>query len=149
MSKDYGQDCPLARTAEIVAERWTPLILRQLFAGRCRFSQFTEDLTGISPRLLTARLRSLEAHGIITRCVYAGPPSRVEYCLTELGQALRILMLAMNEWGVQYCTEARPVRLVHTACGAPAHIEVHCTSCHDVLPIGEVTLESRNLEDKA
>jgi DNA-binding HxlR family transcriptional regulator len=146
MPKEYGQDCPLAKTAEIVAERWTPLILRQLFAGRCHFSQFTEDLPGISPRLLAERLKTLEAHGVVERVALGGYPPRVEYRLTESGRALRLLALAMSEWGARHCAEARPMRLIHAGCGGAARLEVRCTRCDAPLEAAEVGLERRERE---
>jgi DNA-binding HxlR family transcriptional regulator len=146
MAKDYGEDCSLARTAEIVAERWTPLILRQLFAGRCRFSQFAEDLPGISPRLLAERLRKLEAHGVVVRVAQCGCPQRVEYHLTESGRALQMLALAMSEWGAQHCPAARPVRLVHAGCGGLVQLEVRCVACDTALAPGDVVVEAREGE---
>ncbi len=143
MSKDYGQDCPLAKTAEIIAERWTPLILRQLFAGRSRFSHFETDLPGISPRLLADRLKTLEAHGVVERTVSRGCPPRVDYQLTEAGRALRVLALAMSDWGVRYCPDARPVQLTHGACGGLARLEMRCADCGSSLAAEDVLMRPR------
>jgi DNA-binding HxlR family transcriptional regulator len=148
MPKDYGQDCPLAKTAEIVAERWTPLILRQLFAGRTRFNQFMEDLPGISPRLLAERLKTLESHDVIERTVHCGYPPRVDYRLTESGQSLQLLMLAMSDWGTRYCMETRHVHLTHAGCGGPAHLGMHCTRCGLPLSIDEVTTRAHEVENQ-
>ena len=143
VSKDYGQTCPLAKTAEIVAERWTPLILRQFFAGRTRFNQFIEDLPGISPRLLAERLKRLEAEGIIERHVLSDYPPRVEYALTEAGRALRLLILAMSEWGLRYCPDAAHVTLVHRPCGGGVRLEAVCADCGDTVAPDEVALQDR------
>ena len=142
MGREYGEDCPLARTAEIVAERWTPLILRQLFAGRCRFTQFADDLPGISPRLLAARLRRLEECGVVVRVAHESHPARSEYHLTQSGRALQMLALAMSEWGARHCTAAEPMHLTHAGCGGSARLEVRCAACDRALDPGDVTLHT-------
>lgn len=129
MAREYGQDCPIARTAEVLAERWTPLIVRQLLRGRTRFHHFIDDLPGIPPRLLAERLKRLEAENIVDRRVLAGYPPRVDYCLTAKGEALRVLMLAMAEWGSDHCSADQRIHLVHQGCGGVVQVTAVCDCC--------------------
>lgn len=92
----YRQFCPVARACEIVTERWTPLLLRELLCGSTRFNQLKRGLPQISPSLLSRRLRELEAHGIVRR-VTAG--SAVEYALTPAGEDLRPIVESLGTWG--------------------------------------------------
>lgn len=92
----YRQFCPVARACEIVTERWTPLLLRELLCGSTRFNQLKRGLPQISPSLLSRRLRELEAHGIVRR-VTAG--SGVEYVLTPAGEDLRPIVESLGTWG--------------------------------------------------
>ena len=97
-----GQDCSLARALEIVGERWTLLVLRDLAAGPCRFTQLERSLCGISPRTLSQRLRVLEEEGVIARVVYPEAPPRVEYRLTSKGRELAPIVQAMRLYGEQW-----------------------------------------------
>ncbi|MBK19021.1 MAG: transcriptional regulator [Rhodospirillaceae bacterium] len=97
--------CPVARSANVIGDRWTLLILRDLFQnGRCRFQSLLESLDGIAPNTLSARLKSLEANGIIERDFYEMHPPRAEYLLTEKGRALGPIIRALYKWGDQYGT---------------------------------------------
>src|SRR5262252_8647695 len=87
--------CPVARTAEIISGKWTLLIIRDLATGTKRFSQLERSLHGISPKTLSERLYSLEHDGIIKRQPFAEIPPKVEYTLTEKGQALVVLVEEM------------------------------------------------------
>ncbi len=103
MPSNYDQNCPVARTLDIIGERWTILILRDLFKeGPRRFQDFEQSLAGISPNTLSARLKSLEEHGIITRRFYEDHPPRAEYLLTEKGRMLGPVLKALLEWGQKY-----------------------------------------------
>jgi DNA-binding HxlR family transcriptional regulator len=99
----YRQDCPVARTLDIVGERWTLLILRDLFRqGARKFQDFEASLTGIGPNTLSARLKRLEEAGIVERRFYAQRPPRAEYVLTEKGRALGPVLRALKTWGERY-----------------------------------------------
>ena len=100
--KVYGQMCPLARTAEIIGERWTLLILRALLYGSQSFNSLRKSMSGISPTILSGRLRSLEIVGIIGRDENAGG---VSYRLQPAGEALRPILMSLGDWGSRY-TEA-------------------------------------------
>jgi DNA-binding HxlR family transcriptional regulator len=95
-----GQDCPIARTLEIVGERWTLLIVRDVLDGLSRFDQFQASL-GIARNVLTDRLNRLVAEGILERVPYSKRPPRYEYRLTERGRELEPALAALRRWGDQ------------------------------------------------
>jgi DNA-binding HxlR family transcriptional regulator len=92
--------CPIARTLDVIGERWTMLILRELFRGGPRkFQDFERSLPGIGPSTLSARLKRLEDSGIVERRFYEQHPPRAEYVLTDEGRELRPVLRALAEWG--------------------------------------------------
>ncbi len=91
--------CPVCATAELVCGKWTLLVIRDLADGRSRFCELERSLAGISPRTLSLRLRALEENGIVERHTYPEVPPRVEYALTEKGQALLPLIDDMRSYG--------------------------------------------------
>lgn len=94
-------ECAVERTLEVIGAKWTTLILRELLVGTRRFGELKSALSGISPKTLADRLRTLESQGIVTRKVYPEVPPRVEYTLTERGQSLGVIIEAMARWGAQ------------------------------------------------
>ena len=97
--------CPIARSLEIIGERWTILILRELVRfGPCKFQEIERSLPGISPNTLSARLKRLEEAGIVERRFYEQHPPRAEYVLTEKGRELRPVLKALFEWGQRHTT---------------------------------------------
>jgi DNA-binding HxlR family transcriptional regulator len=92
-------DCPVARAARILDGRWTTRIVRDLLPGKRRYVELLRSLAGISPKVLAARLRFLEAEGILTKTIYAEVPPRTEYQLTPLGFRLRSVIEAMASFG--------------------------------------------------
>src|SRR6266576_3052496 len=94
--------CPVCRTADIVCGKWTLLLIRDLAEGKSRFCELERSLDGISPRTLSLRLRALEAEGIVERRTYPEVPPRVEYRLTEKGEALVPLIEQMRSYGRQW-----------------------------------------------
>ena len=105
--QDDSLVCPVARTARIVSGKWTLLIIRDLTYGTKRFSELERSLTGISPKTLSERLSALESEGIVQRKTYAEVPPKVEYSLTEKGQALLVLIEDMRSYGRRWlcCNE--------------------------------------------
>jgi DNA-binding HxlR family transcriptional regulator len=107
-----NSDCPVCRTADIVCGKWTMLVIRDLAEGRRRFCELERSLEGISPRTLSVRLRALEDEGILERKTFPEVPPRVEYALTEKGQALVPVVESMRTYGSQWlgatgsCAEA-------------------------------------------
>jgi DNA-binding HxlR family transcriptional regulator len=100
----YGQFCPIAKAAEIVAERWTPLVVHELLAGSTRFNDIRRGVPLMSQTLLSQRLKELERVGIVERRTGAGQRAR-EYHLTEAGLALAPVIHALGEWGVRYAQD--------------------------------------------
>ena len=100
MTVDYTQYCPVGRTLDIIGDRWTILILRDLMLdGPRRFQDLQNSLARISPNTLSARLKTLEESGVVSRRFYADHPPRAEYVLTEKGTQLGPIMKALLDWG--------------------------------------------------
>lgn len=95
-------DCPVATTVQLIGNKWKLLIIRNLLVRPWRFNELHKDLTGISQKVLTDSLRSMEEDGIIIRTVYAEVPPRVEYALSELGETMRPILNSMQTWGENY-----------------------------------------------
>jgi DNA-binding HxlR family transcriptional regulator len=103
-STHFSQErCPVARTLRIIGERWTILILRELIPrGPLRFQDLEQSLPGISPTTLSARLKTLEAKGVVAKRLYEEHPPRFEYALTEKGKELRFALSALRKWGERH-----------------------------------------------
>ena len=101
-TKDELPDCPVATTVQLIGSKWKLLILRTLLARPWRFNELRKSLDGISQKVLTDSLRSMEEDGIITRTVYPEVPPRVEYALSGLGESMRPIITAMEEFGAGY-----------------------------------------------
>lgn len=95
-------ECPVATTVQLIGNKWKLLIIRNLLQRPWRFNELQRNLEGISQKVLTDSLRSMEADGIITRTVYPEVPPRVEYALSELGESLKPVLDAMKAWGEDY-----------------------------------------------
>ena len=95
-------ECPVATTVQLIGNKWKLLIIRNLLDRPWRFNELHRSLEGVSQKVLTDSLRSMEADGIITRTVYPEVPPRVEYALSELGRSLRPILDAMRAWGENY-----------------------------------------------
>src|ERR671920_197784 len=103
MSKrSYNQYCAVARSLDIVGERWTLLIVRELLTGPKRFKDLLEGLPGIGTNLLTARLKDLEGYGVVHRVTLAPPAASKVYELTELGRSLEPVVAALGRWGLEF-----------------------------------------------
>lgn len=100
--KDELPDCPVATTVSLIGSKWKLLILRNLLARPWRFNELQKSLEGISQKVLTDSLRSMESDGIITRTVFPEVPPRVEYALSDLGETLRSIIKSMEVWGTDY-----------------------------------------------
>ena len=95
-------ECPVATTVQLIGNKWKLLIIRNLLVRPWRFNELHKNLDGISQKVLTDSLRSLEQDGLITRTVYAEVPPRVEYALSDLGLSLKPILDAMQDWGKTY-----------------------------------------------
>lgn len=124
--------CPSARTLAVIGDRWTMLILRELFLGVRRFEEF-QIQTGMSPHLLSTRLKRLEADGVVARNLYSKRPKRHEYRLTDKGLDLYPLMLILKSWGEKWGGlrpgAAPALTVVHRQCGHETHFKLRCSSC--------------------
>jgi DNA-binding HxlR family transcriptional regulator len=95
--------CPVARALDILGDRWSILILRDLVLdGPLKFGEMQQALDGISPNTLSSRLKTLEEHGIVERRFYDQHPPRAEYMLTARGRELRPMLKALHDWGERY-----------------------------------------------
>lgn len=101
-TKEELPECPVATTVSLIGSKWKMLIMRNLFVRPWRFNELHRDLDGISQKVLTDSLRSMEADGIIVRTVYAEVPPRVEYSLSEVGRSMKPIWDAMIVWGTNY-----------------------------------------------
>ncbi|MGH2584181.1 MAG: winged helix-turn-helix transcriptional regulator [Dehalococcoidia bacterium] len=126
--------CSIARTLDVVGERWTLLVLRDAFNGVRRFEHFAARLP-IARNVLTDRLQTLVDHGILRRHRYQERPDRYEYRLTEKGMELYPVLIALLQWGDRYLAgeDGPPVDVLHTACGHHAAAAVVCTGCGQTL----------------
>jgi len=101
MKKGYGQYCPLAKAIDIIGERWTPLVLRELLMGARRFNEIRRGVPLMSPALLTKRLRDLERGGVVDRVPVEGTRLH-EYRLTPAGEELRPVIAGLAVWGLKW-----------------------------------------------
>ncbi len=102
MTKEEMPACPIATTVQLIGSKWKLLILRNLRARPWRFNELRRDLRGVSQKVLTDSLRSMEADGIVTRTVYPEVPPRVEYALSPLGRSMEPILDAMEAFGLDY-----------------------------------------------
>lgn len=102
LTKEEMPACPVATTVQLIGSKWKLLILRNLFVRPWRFNELRRDLNGISQKVLTDSLRALEDDGLITRSVYPEVPPRVEYALSPLGESMRPILSAMEQFGLSY-----------------------------------------------
>ncbi len=102
LTKQELPECPVATTVALIGSKWKLLIIRNLLQRPWRFNELKRDLEGISQKVLTDSLRSMESDGLITRTVFPEVPPRVEYALSELGQSLKPILDSMVDWGNAY-----------------------------------------------
>lgn len=102
LTKKELPECDVATTVQIIGNKWKLLIIRNLLQRPWRFNELKKNLEGISQKVLTDNLRSMEADGIIIRTVYPEVPPRVEYALSDLGNTMRPILDAMETWGKEY-----------------------------------------------
>jgi DNA-binding HxlR family transcriptional regulator len=148
--RDDTLDCSIQRTLDIIGDRWTLLILRDLFRGVRRFSKIQADL-GIAKNLLADRLSALVEAEIVEKVAYQERPLRHEYRLTAKGRALSPALVALMRWGDIWCSGGlAPTELVHDRCGTRVELQPWCTTCNepvDPLGIGSRPGPGRNRED--
>ena len=98
-------DCPVEMTLQLIGDKWKILILRDLLTGTKRLGELKKSVTGITQKVLTSNLRSMESSGLVTREVFPEVPPRVEYTLTDTGYSLEPILDSMYSWGENYKTK--------------------------------------------
>lgn len=126
--------CSVARTLSVVGERWTLLLLRDVFQGKRRFEEFSRSLP-IARNVLTQRLRTLVAHDILARQQYEEHPPRYEYHLTPKGMELYPVIVALLQWGDRHLAgeNGPPLDILHRDCGGHIRAETVCEDCGSVV----------------
>lgn len=138
---DSASECSIAATLEAVGDRWTLLILRDLFRGVRRFEALHRNL-GIARNLLTDRLHRLVSLGIAQKVPYQDRPVRHDYRLTAKGVDFSSTLVALMQWGDRwYANDGPPTLLIHDSCGTPLEQAVACPSCHE--QVGPQHIRSR------
>lgn len=132
--------CSIARTLAVIGEAWTPLILRDITFGLTRFDELQRDL-GVATNVLTDRLNTLVAGGLVSREPYQTRPLRHRYQLTEAGADLLPVLLALLRWGDQWAGDGHgaPVTIVHRECGQATEALLVCAACKRPLATGNVS----------
>jgi DNA-binding HxlR family transcriptional regulator len=140
---DYGQFCPIARSSELLAERWTPVIVRNLLNGCRTFTEIRQGAPGISPALLTQRLQTLERYGVLVRTA-KGTGRGATYDLTEMGHALGPVWDALGQWGARWLEiEPRHLDAAYILWATVKLVDL------DALPAGTTTVRVRLADQPA
>ncbi|MEU1391998.1 MULTISPECIES: helix-turn-helix domain-containing protein [unclassified Nonomuraea] len=133
------RECSIANALAVVGERWSLLAMREIMLGVRRFDQIARN-TGASRDILTARLRKLVEVGLLERVPYERHPPRHEYVLTESGQALHTVLLALMDWGDRHVTEGEPPTVWRHSCGEPLEPLTVCAHCREPVRPQELTV---------
>jgi DNA-binding HxlR family transcriptional regulator len=136
--------CTIARSLEVVGERWTLLIVRDALLGLRRFDQFQESL-GVASNILSKRLERLCEEGLLERRAYQERPPRYEYVLTEKGDSIAPAVIMLMKWGDRYYAgEQGPPRLtIHRGCGGEVDHRLRCARCGELVEFSELLVEPR------
>ena len=137
--------CPVARAAAIVGDRWTVLVLRELFMGSHRYDEILAQTAG-TPQMVAARLKNLEAHGLVERRLYNERPKRYEYHLTAKGEAFYPVVIALRAWGETWCKapeEGVAVNMNHKTCHHDAGLGPLCDHCGEPLRRADLISQPR------
>ena len=139
LNREYeGQNCSIARALEVVGERWTLLIIRDVFLGIRRFDELQESL-GVARNVLTDRLNRLVNQGVLERVPYSQRPTRYEYRLTTKGRDLNIALSGLRQWGDKYLSE-QPSRLLRRRADKQPVIAAFVPKGADVLRFDQLEL---------
>jgi len=117
----------VAKALEVIGDRWTLLLVRDLLPGSRRFQDLQQSLAGIPPNILSDRLKLMEEHALVARSFYSEHPPRAEYALTDKGRELGLVVGALAVWGSRHVH--RQTALVHAECGHPVEIRYFCRQC--------------------
>ncbi|KZX20182.1 HxlR family transcriptional regulator [Rathayibacter tanaceti] len=133
------RDCPIASGLEVLGERWSLLVLREIAFGERRFDRI-QAFTGAPRDVLTARLRSLEEHGVIERVAYSDRPPRFEYRFTEAGRDAVPVLIALAAWGERWACAPSARQPYEHRCGARLDPQLHCAECGERMDADSVSL---------
>ncbi|MEX2081762.1 MAG: helix-turn-helix domain-containing protein [Dehalococcoidia bacterium] len=137
MGRSYDQNCPIALTLDVVGDRWTMLIVRELLNhGERRFADLEQALAGIAPNVLSERLRHLEDSGMVERAIYSERPLRAWYQLTEQGRDLGFVAGALSYFGTRHMMKG--AKVTHGDGDHAITIRYYCPDCGERVPAGEV-----------
>ncbi len=139
LGREYaGQHCSIARTLEVVGERWTLLVLREALSGTRRFDEFQKRL-GIARNVLQSRLERLVEEDVLVRRPYQERPPRYEYVLTPAGRDLLSVMIALMRWGDAHrAPDGPPTLVTHAGCGGDVSAALTCERCGDDLTAADL-----------
>ena len=137
-----AEDCSMARSLAILGDRWTLMILRDVFMQVRRFDDFQRSL-GIARRVLTERLQKLVDSGVLDKVAYQESPQRFEYRLTAMGMDLYPVMMSLVHWGDKYLcgADGPPLLHVHKNCDHQFHSILTCSECGESITARDVTLK--------
>jgi DNA-binding HxlR family transcriptional regulator len=141
LGKTYdNQTCSIARSLEVIGERWSLLIMRDaVFGHATRYNDFQRNL-GIASNILKARLDGFVDTGVMHRRKYSEQPELYEYILTDKGRSLAPVLVALTEWGDRWATDGEPpIHYTHSTCGAGITQQTMCASCGRVTDPTEIT----------
>lgn len=130
--------CPVATTLDLVGDRWTLLVVRDLLRGHTRFSDLRNTVEGIPGSVLSDRLRMLEAAGVVAKRNYSDHPPRADYVLTPKGHGLGVVVGALASWGEQHAEH--DLSLVDNDCGHGLRVVYHCPTCERRSPRSRVRM---------
>lgn len=139
LPRDYAEiNCSIARTLEIVGDRWTMLILRNALVGQTRFEKYLASL-GVARNVLTNRLARLTSEGLLERRAYQQRPVRHEYLITDKGRELWPVLIALLAWGDRHhAPNGAPRVITHAGCGGQVHQHLICDSCGATVDPGAI-----------
>lgn len=138
---DMGpRPCTIAAALEVVGDRWSLLIVRELSYDQQKFTEIAQN-TGAPRDILTVRLQKLMEYGVLDRVPYSTRPMRYAYRLTKAGRALLPVLLTLKKWGHDYVWKgADPVPLIHKRCGHEFVARLHCQACDEILTPGDLSM---------
>ncbi|HEY4669550.1 MAG TPA: helix-turn-helix domain-containing protein [Tepidiformaceae bacterium] len=130
--------CPVAASLDLVGDRWTLQVVRELLRGHRRFSDLREAVEGIPSSILSGRLKALEESGVVVRRFYSDHPPRAEYLLTPKGHGLGVIVGALAAWGERYAEH--DLSLVDRECGHGVNVVYHCPTCERLAPRNRIRI---------
>ena len=140
--------CNIAAALEVVGDRWSLLVVRELLYGQQKFTEIVNN-TGAARDILAVRLRKLEEHGVLDREPYSDHPLRYNYRLTAAGRALLPVLLTLKQWGQDHVRNGQPdsIRLMHRQCDHEVVTGVHCRACGEHLTLPELDVSGKQRDD--